>query len=161
MNPTTIEREQGAGDGVAAPVQGLIDCDVHPIVADVSVLRPNMSERAARRAFGADVPVYSRDPNRIPHPSSGLRLDALTPSGGPPGSDPAYALEQWIDPCGIAAAVLVPVQAGVMIPWGDERVGTEFLNALNRHFLAEWVGLDSRYKATISVSPYDVPGAVA
>jgi uncharacterized protein len=139
----------------------LVDCDVHPLVADVTALREHMSARAARRIFGETLQIYARDPNRIPHPTSGLRLDALTPTGGPPGSDPAYALEQWIDPCDITAAVLIPVQAGVMIPWGDERVGTEFLNALNRHFLQEWVGLDRRYKATISVSPYDVRGAVA
>jgi uncharacterized protein len=139
----------------------LVDCDVHPLVADVTVLREYMSTRAVRRIFGETLQVYARDPNRIPHPTSGLRLDALTPAGGPPGSDPAYALEQWIDPYDITAAVLIPVQAGVMTSWGDERVGTEFLCALNRHFLEAWVGLDSRYKATISISPYDVRGAVA
>jgi predicted TIM-barrel fold metal-dependent hydrolase len=139
----------------------LVDCDVHPIVADVTVLREHMSGRAARRIFGETLQVYARDPNRIPHPTSGLRLDALTPAGGPPGSDPAFALEQWIDPYDITAAVLIPVQAGVMTSWGDERVGTEFLGALNRYLLEAWVGLDSRYKATISVSPYDMRGAIA
>lgn len=161
VTPSTVEksREGGVGEQSAAP--GLIDCDVHPVISDVSVLRPNMSKRAARRAFGADVPVYSRDPNRIPHPSSGLRLDALTPSGGPPGSDPAFAVEQWIDPCGIAAAVLIPVQAGLVIPWGDEAAGTEFLAAMNTFLLEEWTGLDSRLRSVISISPYDSGGAIA
>jgi predicted TIM-barrel fold metal-dependent hydrolase len=149
------------GQEVAGRDYALVDCDVHPLVADVTDLREHMSARAARRIFGETLQVYARDPNRIPHPTSGLRLDALTPSGGPPGSDPAFALEQWIDPYDIAAAVLIPVQAGVMIPWGDEKVGTEFLNAMNRHFLQEWTGLDQRYRTTISVSPYDVRGAVA
>jgi uncharacterized protein len=157
---STLETRPAA-EQLAGRDYPLVDCDVHPLVADVSVLREHMSTRAARRIFGETLQIYARDPNRIPHPTSGLRLDALTPTGGPPGSDPAYALEQWIDPYDISAAVLIPVQAGVMIPWGDERVGTEFLCALNRHFLEAWVGLDPRYKATISISPYDVRGAVA
>ena len=156
----TAETRQGS-EQIAGRDYPLVDCDVHPLVGDVTVLREYMSTRAARRIFGETLQVYARDPNRIPHPTSGLRLDALTPAGGAPGSDPAYALEQWIDPYDITAAVLIPVQAGVMVPWGDERVGTEFLCSLNRHFLESWVGLDSRYKATLSISPYDVRGAVA
>ena len=34
-------------------------------------------------------------------PSSGLRLDALPPGGGPAGCDPAFARDQWLDPYGI------------------------------------------------------------
>jgi predicted TIM-barrel fold metal-dependent hydrolase len=158
---TTTPESARRGEELAGRDYPLVDCDVHPLVGDVSVLREHMSTRAARRIFGETLQVYARDPNRIPHPTSGLRLDARTPAGGPPGSDPAYALEQWIDPYDITAAVLIPVQAGVMTAWGDERVGTEFLCALNRHFLGAWVDLDSRYKATISISPYDVRGAVA
>jgi predicted TIM-barrel fold metal-dependent hydrolase len=137
-----------------------VDCDVHPLIGDVGALRPHMSKRAARRVFGQEMQVYARDPNRIPHPSSGLRLDARTPSGGAPGSDPAFALEQWIDRYEIAAAVLIPVQAGIVIPWGDEDAGVEFLRAMNRYFLEEWSGLDSRYRLALSVSPYNVPAAV-
>src|SRR5947199_1748131 len=132
---TTTETRQSS-EQLAGRDYPLVDCDVHPLVGDVTVLREYMSTRAARRIFGETLQVYARDPNRIPHPTSGLRLDALTPAGGAPGSDPAYALEQWIDPYDITAAVLIPVQAGVMIPWGDERVGTDFLCAPNRNFLA-------------------------
>jgi len=139
----------------------IVDCDVHPLIGDVADLRPFMSSRAARRVFGEQVQVYARDPNRSPHPTSGLRLDARTPSGGAPGSDPAFALEQWIDRYEIAAAILIPVQAGIVIPWGDEDTGVEFLRAMNRYFLERWTGLDPRYRVTISVSPYNVPAAVA
>jgi uncharacterized protein len=138
----------------------LIDCDVHPLIGDVAGLREHMSARAARRVFGEHLEIFARDPNRIPHPTSGLRLDAKTPSGGPPGSDAAFALEQWIDPYEIAAALLIPIQAGITIPWGDEAAGNEFLSAMNRHFLQEWCGLDSRYRLCISVSPYDAKAAV-
>jgi uncharacterized protein len=146
----------GAREGYA-----LVDCDVHPLIGDISGLRKHMSKRADRRVFGDQVQVYARDPNRIPHPTSGLRLDARTPSGGPPGSDPAFALEQWIEPYEIAAALLIPIQSGLVIPWGDELAGNEFISAFNRYFLEEWVGLDARYRLCVSVSPYDVKAAVA
>ena len=139
----------------------LVDCDVHPLIGDVGALRAHMSKRAVRRVFGDAVQVYARDPNRIPHPTSGLRLDARTPSGGPPGSDAAFCLEQWIDPYDIAAALLIPIQSGLVIPWGDEAAGNEFISAFNRYFMDEWCGLDPRYRLCISVSPYDVQAAVA
>jgi uncharacterized protein len=158
MSGTTIgdlaEAEQHEG-------YALVDCDVHPLIGDIGGLRKHMSKRAVRRVFGETVQVYARDPNRIPHPTSGLRLDAKTPSGGPPGSDAAFCLEQWIDPCGIAAALLIPIQSGLVIPWGDEMAGNEFISAFNNYFMEEWVGLDSRYRLCISVSPYDVRAAVA
>jgi predicted TIM-barrel fold metal-dependent hydrolase len=155
---TTVidETERQSREGYA-----LIDCDVHPLIGDVGGLRKHMSKRAVRRVFGEQVQVYARDPNRIPHPTSGLRLDARTPRGGPAGSDAAFALEQWIDPYDIAAALLIPIQSGLVIPWGDEAAGNEFISAFNNYFMEEWVGLDSRYRLCISVSPYDVKAAVA
>ena len=160
MSGTAVTGTEAAGSG-AVRATTIVDCDVHPLIGDVADLRPFMSSRAARRVFGQQVQVYARDPNRSPHPTSGLRLDARTPSGGAPGSDPAFALEQWIDRYEIAAAILIPVQAGIVIPWGDEDTGVEFLRAMNRYFLERWTGLDPRYRVTISVSPYNVPAAVA
>jgi uncharacterized protein len=139
----------------------LVDCDVHPLIADIGGLRPHMSRRAVRRVFGEQVQVYARDPNRSPHPTTGLRLDARPPSGGPPGSDAAFALKQWIEPYAIAAAVLIPIQSGFVIPWGDEAAGVEFISAFNRYFLEGWVEYDARYRLCISVHPYDIPAAVA
>jgi predicted TIM-barrel fold metal-dependent hydrolase len=141
-------------------LRAIVDGDVHPTVADVSQLRHHMSKRAARRVFGEELGVYARDPNRIPHPTSGLRLDARTPGGGVPGSDPAYCNEQLMDRYDITAAVLTGIQSGLIISMGDETAGTEFCSALNRYLLEEWVDFDSRYRLAISVNPYDVVGAV-
>jgi uncharacterized protein len=138
----------------------IVDGDVHPSVADVSELREHMSKRAARRIFGEELAVIARDPNRIPHPTSGLRLDAKTPSGGVPGSDPAYCNEQLMDRYDISAAVLTGIQSGLIISMGDIEASTEFCSALNRYLLTHWVEFDSRYRLAISINPYDVPGAV-
>lgn len=139
----------------------IVDCDVHPLIGDPNKLKRHLTPRAQRRVFGLDLQPIARDPNRIPHPSSGLRLDARTPTGGAPGSDPVFALEQWIEPYGITASILIPIQPGAIIPWGDERTGAEYVAAVNRYFLEEWVGFDRRYRLAISVSPYDVGSAVA
>ena len=149
-----------SGDGIAN-LPAIVDCDVHPSVADISQLRSYMSKRAARRVFGKQLAVYARDPNRIPHPSSGLRLDALPPRGGVPGSDPAYCAEQLLDPYGISAAVLTSIQSGIVASWGDEEAGAEYVSAVNRYMIEEWVGYDSRYRLALNVSPYHVPAAVA
>src|ERR1700752_2165086 len=112
MPDTTLidETEQQSRERYA-----LIDCDVHPLIGDVGALRKHMSTRAVRRVFGEQGQGYARDPNRSPHPTRGLGLDARTPKGGPPGSDAAFALEQWIDPHDIAAALLIPIQSGLVI----------------------------------------------
>ena len=138
----------------------LVDCDVHPLINDTTVLAPRLSKRAVRRALSGNVNKIARDPNRIPHPSNGLRLDAIPPGGGLPGSDAAFARQQWLDPYDISAAVLIPVQAGVVIPWGDERVANEFLSAFNDHLLEDWYGLDARYRVLVSIPPHDAAAAV-
>src|SRR5258708_2798566 len=102
----------------------IVDCDVHPLISDAWKLRPYMSKRAQRRAFGVTgkPPALNARPvaNRSNHPTTPLRLDALTPSGGPPGSDPQFAIDQWLDPYGISACLMIPVQAGLVCNWGDE-----------------------------------------
>jgi predicted TIM-barrel fold metal-dependent hydrolase len=141
-------------------VTGLVDCDVHPMLRSLSDVLHRMPRRAARQIQGR-VGVAARDPNRILHPSGNYRHDAVTPSGGVPGSDAAFARDTWLDPYHLAAAVLIPVQAGAVIPWADEQITAAFLSAFNDHLLEEWVGLDDRFRLLISVSPHDPEDAAA
>jgi predicted TIM-barrel fold metal-dependent hydrolase len=94
------------------------------------------------------------------HPTGPLRLDAYPPSGGPPGSDPEFTRDTWLEPFGITAAMLMPIQAAAVIAWADELAVSEYLSALNDHLIERWVGLDDRYKLAISVSPHDADTAV-
>jgi uncharacterized protein len=162
---SAISAEKRALNSPPEPLSIIVDCDVHPVIADASLLRPHLSKRAQRRAFGNldRPPAINARPvaNRSNHPSTPLRLDAAPPAGGPPGSDPAYALEQWIDPYGISAALLIPVQAGLVVSWGDETAGAELLASMNSVLIERWVQFDSRYRLVIAVSPYDIPAAVA
>jgi predicted TIM-barrel fold metal-dependent hydrolase len=139
----------------------LIDCDVHPLVRDIREIAARMSKRAARRVdVSGHVGGAAREPNRTLHPTGPLRLDAVPPSGGPPGSDPEFARSTWLDGYGISAAVLVPIQAAAVISWSDEQAVSEYLGALNDYLLEHWVGADARFKLAISVSPHDGDTAV-
>jgi uncharacterized protein len=153
--------ETGAGATDQSDIDfPVIDCDVHPMFGGVQVLRPYLSPRVQRRIFGQEISPVTRDPNRIPHPTSGLRLDAVGPDQGPPGSNAEFSLQQWIIPFGISSSILIPIQAGSILPWGDEQAGAEYLAALNRYFISEWCEFDSRYRLAISVSPYNMKSAV-
>lgn len=139
----------------------LIDCDVHPLVGDVRELAARMSTKTARRVdVGGHIGGAAREPNRALHPTGPLRLDAVPPSGGPPGSDPEFTRATWLDPFEIGAALLVPIQAAAVISWSDEQAVSEYLSALNDYLLETWVGLDQRYRLAISVSPHDGDTAV-
>jgi len=141
--------------------QGLIDCDVHPLITDMSKVRNRMSKRAARRLeVLGHIGGAAREPNRVLHPTGPLRLDAMTPSGGLPGSDPEFTRHELLDPYGVTAAVLVPVQAAAVLPWGDEVAVGEYLAGLNDTLIEEWLSADTRYKLAISVSPHDAKSAV-
>lgn len=150
MSATTVEATPDA------PVQAtaLIDCDLHPQLDNMADVLARVPKRIARQVAG-QVGWVARDPNRILHPTGNFRDDARTPSGGSPGSDPAFARDVWLDAYDIAAAVLIPIQAGAVIPWADEAVAAAFLSAFNDQLIEDWCGTDMRYRALISVSPHD------
>ena len=96
----------------------IIDCDVHPVVAGgFTPLYPLMP-----KAWGERFRLkLARVPNILPltfrfeHPTgSAARHDAVTPSGGPAGSDPEYMRRDLLDANGISLAVLTSLQAGQM-----------------------------------------------
>src|SRR4051794_26567048 len=110
----------------------LIDCDFHPLVRDMEEIARRMSPRAARRVdTKGHIGGAAREPNRALHPTGPLRPDALPPRGGPPGSDPDFAAEKWLDRYEISRAVLLPIQAAAVINWADEDAVGEYLSALN------------------------------
>jgi len=78
---------------------------MEPAGFDPAGAPPARARSTAHRARVCSAP-QPRFPNRSPHPTTGLRLDARPPSGGPPGSAAAFELKQWLEPYEIAAAVL-------------------------------------------------------
>jgi predicted TIM-barrel fold metal-dependent hydrolase len=159
--PSVIQAPSPAPAVASDSVIPLIDCDVHPLAKDMRQIAARMSPRAARHLdVKGHIGGAAREPNRALHPTGPLRPDALPPGGGPPGSDPAFAAERWLEPYGISTAILIPIQAAAVINWADEDAVEEYLAALNDHLIEEWVQSDSRYKLAISVSPHDGDAAV-
>jgi uncharacterized protein len=160
----TAETLAAVQDGnVAEPPRelSLVDCDVHPLVHDMTDIARRMSTRAARRInLVGNAGVPGREPNRVLHPTGPLRHDAVPPGGGPAGSDPAFARDQWLDRYDVSAAILVPIQAAAVVTWADETVVGEYLSAINDHLLERWTGLDARFRVAVSVSPHDGDTAV-
>ncbi len=154
----------GVGTGLSKPVAAalsIVDCDFHPFVPLQEVIA-RMPARARRSVqVSSYAAVLGREHNRFLIPTGEpLRLDAVPTRGGLAGSDPAFAVADYLDRWGIAAAVMMPIQAMGVIAWAAEEVVNSYLAAMNDLFLEMWHAEDPRFKMLISVSPHDPDAAV-
>jgi hypothetical protein len=86
---------------------GLIDCDVHPYLSSLNELIPYMDESLQRRINigrfeknilkNMNAGAFDFPKARYSNPNYVLRLDAITPSGGVPGSDPEFLKKDLFD----------------------------------------------------------------
>ena len=77
---------EGQGELMSSPVRKekypVVDCDIHPMVADVRRLLPFMSESWRRHFEVRGMRVYARARDRYNHPNITYRADAVSPGGG-------------------------------------------------------------------------------
>jgi predicted TIM-barrel fold metal-dependent hydrolase len=138
----------------------VIDCDVHPYANSVDELLDYMPSGWRKRFEDYTLPASARGGDRYRNPAGGLRIDAAPPRGGLPGSDPAYMIEDLLDPFGIEIALLLPMQGVAVTSWTDPDAAAVMVSAVNDFVLEHWAALDSRYRLAIAVSPHDVQSAV-
>jgi uncharacterized protein len=121
----------------------IVDCDVHPIVkGGMHSLFPYMpiawQKRLKQKA--AEIVTVAPLTLRFEHPNgSALRSDAVTPSGGPGGSDPDYIKSDLLEKHDIDIAILNCLQPGAMaaaLAGPDESV--VMCSAFNDFFLDNW-----------------------
>ena len=137
----------------------IVDGDIHPYVS-LREVRERMTARAwANANIGSDS-VPAREHNRFLHPTGPLRLDAVPPNGGLAGSDPAFAVADYLDRYSIAAAMICSTQSHAVVSWADDQAINEYLSAINDVFLDQWCGLDSRFKHLLCVSPHNPKAAI-
>ena len=144
----------------------IVDCDVHPLIKDINVLTPYLSDQW-RRYFGAgrlrtssdNGFVYARARDRYNHPNATYRLDSVPPQGGPAGSDPAFTLSHHVEPCGITTALLLPQEHYGVARFGNSAAAAAFERANNEYLIDEWVNHDPRYALAITVSSHDPKAA--
>ena len=151
----------GNSNNSAPAALSIIDCDFHPFVP-LNQIITRMPARARRYVQPSDyAAVMGREHNRFLIPTGEpLRLDAKPTNGGLAGSDPAFAVGDYLDRWGIAAAIMMPIQAMGVIAWAAEEVVNSYLSALNDLFIELWHAEDKRYRVLISVSPHDPDAAV-
>jgi predicted TIM-barrel fold metal-dependent hydrolase len=154
----------------------VIDSDVHPFVEDgVSAIFPYISKGWRQRlapmaglfaSFGA----RGRDDGKpagigiqvarglVPWPK---RIDAMTPTGGYPGSDPAYIGEHYFDQHNVEIGALVPVQPMLVDPFVNPDEAATIVQGFNDYFLEQWLPVDSRLRMHMVVAPQDPLRAAA
>jgi len=89
----------------------VIDGDVHPALRSLEDLRPYLAARwwdclmsyGARKRHGMSYEPYPKSAPRA------CRRDSWPEDGGVPGSDLALIKRQYLDPCGVAFAILGPL----------------------------------------------------
>lgn len=136
--PVARTRREGPEAG-----QAIIDCDVHPALpGGLATLYPLMPAawRERFRTKAGHLAVAAPLGFRFEHPSgSAARMDARTPEGKPPGSDPDYLRKDLLDQHGISLAVLTSLQAGQFsaVTSGPDESAI-ITSAFNDYFLDVW-----------------------
>jgi predicted TIM-barrel fold metal-dependent hydrolase len=146
----------------------IVDCDVHPLIKDIEVLRPYLSEQWRRHFLDGGVRrksdngvVYARARDRYNHPNATYRLDSVPTQGGPSGSDPAFTLTNHIEPYDITTALLLPQEHYGVARFGNSAAAAAFERANNEYLIDTWLSYDDRYTLAITVSGHDPKAAAA
>jgi uncharacterized protein len=141
---------------------GIIDMDVHPAL---NPFKPEMLAYLPKKWQD-----YVRDHGfmrgagpggeRPRHREYAHRWDAVTPDGGEPGSNQAFAAEQLLDKYGITAGVLDDIAAFSIAGRGGQPVELtiEMCRAMNEARRDQWLSADSRWYAGMTL-PYELPDA--
>lgn len=140
------------------PYAGFIDADVHPVLADISDLRPWLPAPVWEtiRTFGAGSRARGGYPKVTPDAS---RQDARPPDGGGAGTDYAFLRRQYLDPLRVGRAILSPLRNTGQTE-DNPVVARAMVRAMNHWQIAYWTELDPRLKASILV-PVEQPEAAA
>jgi predicted TIM-barrel fold metal-dependent hydrolase len=141
----------------------LVDCDIHPLVADSGTalkdyMPKELAERLGARQLALETPL---PPSRFPHPHGTLRVDAIPPAGGPPGSDAAHVVTDLLDRHDVAAAILLPIQAASVNWWTNPTEAIGLASSFNDYFVERWTQEDSRFRLNMVVAPQDPIAAAA
>jgi predicted TIM-barrel fold metal-dependent hydrolase len=143
---------------------GLIDCDVHPYLSSLNELIPYMDESLQRRMNigrfeknilkNMNAGAFDFPKARYANPNYVLRLDAITPSGGVPGSDPEFLKKDLFDRFNTTYGILNNGH-GSMSAFHNVEMAAEYSIACNDWLYDTWVQNDPRYKMTMVVAPLD------
>jgi uncharacterized protein len=144
----------------AATRLSVVDCDIHPTLRAESDILPFLPQRWREHMKEYRRHVRQGLHGSLTHPRMQVnRIDAVPPSGGPPGSDVAFMREQHLDPNGVEWGLLQALQ-----PAGHAERNVEFGAAIctanNDWQVAEWIEKEPRLRGGIQVTQEDPEAAV-
>lgn len=140
---------------------GIVDCDIHPVLRDADALKPFLPKR-----WQAHLAEYG-DPQNGPYADRGgypryvpqtARHDAWPPSGGPPGSDLGFMRQQHLDRNNVVLGILEPLGMGHVTRNLD--LGNAVCAALNYWQIAEFVEKEPRLRASVLIAQDDAVASV-
>lgn len=143
---------------------GLIDCDVHPTLADgIRSLYPYLPEAWRERFVRKQAHMAPRGLTlRFAHPNGAvIRNDARPGPGRPGGSDAGFVATDLLDAHGLSIAVLNSLESASYCSVHasvDESI--VLAAAANDYFVDTWLSRDPRYTFAAVVSSQD-PAAAA
>lgn len=143
-------------------LQGVIDCDIHPIFSTPGEILPFLPQRWQEhtRTFGGFYRQAMADSLSHPRMSPEVaRADAFPPDGSPPGSSLAFMREQLLDAYGFAYGLLMPLGRG---PSNQRNLeyGAALSHALNEWQIAKWLEPETRLRGSIVVTQEDADAAI-
>ncbi|WP_027085813.1 amidohydrolase family protein [Cohnella panacarvi] len=134
----------------------LIDTDVHNTFASPAELLPYLPKVWHEQWLNSELignPWYSSL-------GSVNRRDAVTPSGGQPGSDPKYMIEHHLDAFDIDYAILtghIVINCSLHV---DPDYGSAIASAYNDYMVDQWLKVDPRFKGSLVINFSDPEAAV-
>jgi predicted TIM-barrel fold metal-dependent hydrolase len=149
----------------------VIDSDVHSYLNSLDDLVPYCDESLQKRLSigkfkkkGYGGKLVSAGEFRFPecryiNPVSVLRMDAFSPEGAIPGSDPIFVAKDLFDRNNTQYGILNSCNA-TMGAFHNVDIANEFNRAFNDWQYENWVEKDCRYRMSMLVSPLDPVAAV-
>lgn len=154
----------------AVSTSGAIDCDVHQHFRNgVRDLAPYLDDAWRRRigvgteSWASNLPAaqFQMPFTSYMNPGGSMRPDAVPPDGGPPCSDPEFAIKDHLDRYDLKAAVLIGGSVLGISGWADADLAAAIASAYNDWMAEVWLASDPRWLGSIIVGPRDIDKAVA
>ena len=139
----------------------VIDCDIHPQVADKDEIIQFMPERWRdyARTFGGLYRQALADTLSHPRMAPEVSRNDAWPPKGSPGSDLQFMRDQHLDPNNIDYGMLMPLNRG---PANQRNLdfGAAMCNAVNQWQIEYWLEREPRLRGSIVIAHDDAPAAI-
>ncbi|MFC5448555.1 amidohydrolase family protein [Paenibacillus aestuarii] len=129
----------------------IIDADLHNSLAKMKDLLPYLPKVWHQQWLESGIGVHGQ----YYSPVGVLRQDAIPDNGGPPGSDPQFALKHYMDPYGIDFAILTGGGEQGISLHADPDYATAVAAAYNDWLADSWLKASPRYKGSIQINHSD------